>query len=271
MGQFNPRSPTGVIARLLAAPLLATCLTASLAAQAPPEQLSVDGILPPGKAGTSDEEAPRQEYRVWLLAGQRAVIEASSEAFDTYLRLRRVGDPASVAENDDYGDGLNSRIVHIPAQNAEYIVAVSSYAIEDGGSFHLRVRSLAPRLPSTAGEQPSQTRPWRMFVGELNGDDPQANDAHYDDYELTLTGGTGLVILLDADDEGFDPVVQVFRAGLLADEPLASNDDSDSGLNSVLLFEAPGDGTYVIRATAIDGDGQGPYQLRIGEVIPRLD
>jgi hypothetical protein len=54
-------------------------------------------------------------------------------------------------------------------------------------------------------------------------------------------------------------------------EELAQNDDSGAGgLNSYLIFTAPSNGEYVIRASPLDGSTDGDYELALAEAPPPL-
>ena len=89
------------------------------------------------------------------------------------------------------------------------------------------------------------------------------NGIPFDDYLVHFEAGQERTIMLDA--EGYDTVLQIYRAGDREGEPLASNDDSGGALNSMLVFKAEQAGDYVVRATALGAGATGAYRLRVSE------
>jgi hypothetical protein len=83
------------------------------------------------------------------------------------------------------------------------------------------------------------------------------------EYTIDLTAGETVDIDLQSDLEagGFDTQIKVLDAN---GNELADDDDGgDTGLNSLLNFEAPEDGTYTIIVTSFFGDPEGPYTLSV--------
>jgi serine/threonine-protein kinase len=81
-------------------------------------------------------------------------------------------------------------------------------------------------------------------------------------YQVKLAAGKTYVIdMVSPDQKALDPYL------VLTDAPgkkLAEDDDSGGGLNARIIFRAPQDGTYRIRATSFNG-GSGEFSLSVRE------
>lgn len=214
-------------------------------------------------------EAARGEHRIQLEAGRRYTISASSEGFDTYLRLFAPGNTETpVAENDDSGGGLNSRIEYTPTTSGEYVARVSSFAANGTGNYTLRVEPAAPQPALLTRATRTERGSWRVYDGELTAGDPADNGRHYDDYELRLTAGQSAMIHLASTGTGetaMDTVLKVYRLDARGGEAIAENDDGGGGLNSFLYFAPEEAGTYVVRVTTFGEGTTGRYRLRISQ------
>lgn len=209
-------------------------------------------------------EAARGEHRVNLEAGRRYSITADSEAFDTYLRLLPAGSEEPVAENDDYGDNLNSRINFTPQTSGEYVVRVSSFAPGGVGAYNLRVQPAAP-LPALV-TRPTRTErgQWRIYQGSLSATDPADNERRYDDYELRL--GAGETAMIHVTGEGdLDSQIMVYSADNRGGDPIVTDDDGGGGVNPFVFFAPEEAGTYVVRVTSFGPNETGNYRLRISQ------
>jgi hypothetical protein len=71
-------------------------------------------------------------------SGQEVTIEARSDEFDTRISLE---DPTGtvIAENDDYGSGTDSRIIHTLQQEGTYTVRISGYWEDSEGLYSLTI------------------------------------------------------------------------------------------------------------------------------------
>ncbi len=80
-----------------------------------------------------------KQFNIKLDEGQTYQIDHVSAAFDAYLYL--VGpDGAVLAQDDDGGEGLNSRIVHKAAKAGTYQLIATSLGGQSTGQFTLTVR-----------------------------------------------------------------------------------------------------------------------------------
>jgi hypothetical protein len=196
-----------------------------------------------------------------LRAGQRYVISASSDSFDTVLRILRRGATDILANDDDGGDGLNSRLTFSPAESGDYIACVTSWNGAGAGDYTLTVEN-APPLPAPATRPTrTETATWQVFDGTLADGDGEDNGSRFDDYLVTIP--TGQRAIISADSTGFDTVVKVYRANDRGGDPAASDDDSGGNLNSLLVFSPDEGGDFIVRVTSYSSGSSGAYHLRI--------
>lgn len=248
--------------------LAATAALAAGAASAQGPNWTVDGRAAEGELGatdprTSEEESRHDDYRVELRGGERVRISLDSEAFDPIVRVYRDGAmDEAIAENDDSGESLNSRLTFSPPADGTYVVRVLSFDPAGAGRYTLRGERLAPLpAPVTAHSGTGTTR-WRVFEGELSAGDPD-NDGHrFDDYQLTLRAGEQ--ILVRADSPSLDTMVQILPAADRGGSGIEADDDTGPGTNALLGFEAEQAGDYIVRVTSFAPEQAGAYTLRIG-------
>jgi hypothetical protein len=228
---------------------------------------TVEGQLQNG----DDQDGEHRFYdvhAVLLTAGQRYRITVVSPegGFDTTLQVLRPGSLEPLAQNDDDGSSLNSRLAFTPDRSGVYLVRVSSFAASGRGAYTARVEAQPPLPPPiTAAPTSTATTTWRIWDGALGENDPDNDGRRYDDYLIHLAAGTHVISLDATGAEPFDTLLQIFRADAREGEPLASDDDGGRNLNSMLVFEAEREGDYVVRATSFGTGTAGPYRLRVGD------
>ena len=215
-----------------------------------------------------DDDHPYQVRTMSLEAGTRYAISAESEDFDPALRLSFADDnDEAIAEDDDGGDGNNAYIEFAPARSGTYRLRVSSVDDSKGG-YLLKVRDLPP-LPAPLRPQPvgNGTILLKHYSGALTQTDAEIRGRRVDDYAFRFEGGKRVLIFMDHETEGLDPLLQVYSAdNRLAKEPIASDDDHGGGLNALVSFTPEESGDYIVRATSAgDEGGTGIYKLRIGQ------
>lgn len=85
-----------------------------------------------------------RDYVASFREGELAVIELSSDSFDTIVTLLGE-DGAKVAENDDGPDGnTNSLLFWRFKKSGKYVIRVHTFGQTAGGSFTLKVTRLRP-------------------------------------------------------------------------------------------------------------------------------
>ena len=252
------------IPAVAAAALSATAAAAQEPVDAP---VTLQGQLEESdrRTGPSGPEISDQ-HRFRLEAGRRYRISASSEDFDTLIRLYQSGEPDPVAENDDHGGSLNSRITYVPEETDDYVLHVLPFSEPERGTYEVRIEALPP-LPPPSSARPGQRArtDWRIWEGELAETDPDRDGAYFDDYEVAMRSGE--TILVAVESQRFDPMVWVLRADEREGEPLDVDDDAGPGTNALLGFQAEEDGRYVVRVTSFGTGGTGGYRLRISNPL----
>jgi hypothetical protein len=245
------------IVRLGAAALL---LAGGAASGAAAQDVSVhEGEVGAGSARTSGG-LPYADWDVWLDAGQRVrvTVEARSEGIDPmveiYPRDARSGDP--LASDDDSGGYPNARLDFAAPRAGVYSFRVLSFLVR-GGRYAMRIE----RLPTASAAMPA-IQP--VYEGRFNNGVPRdSGGRHYRDFAVDLRSGEQVLLRLDS--SSFDPVLRLFPAGGENGQPIALDDDGGEGLNAMLLFTAPRNGRYTVRASQL-AHGDGPWTLRMNRV-----
>jgi 3'-phosphoadenosine 5'-phosphosulfate sulfotransferase len=239
--------------------LAAVLASAPLAAQQP---------LSPGQTvtGTLDGGDPRMEdgayYDAYVIRGRpgdRLVVRMSSEDFDTYLHwgYEDDGDWVDEGENDDSGDGTDSRLVIQLDRDGEYELRAAGFDEDEEGEYELRVSSMGqpPR--------PVPLRPGDVAAGELADGDWEGAEGR--EYHYVVRGAPGLQVTVLAESDDFDTYLRfgVWRDGEL--DVQAEDDDGGGGTDALLLAEIGEDAEYHIVVSAFAGEGMGEYRLAVLE------
>jgi len=240
------------------AALLALAAAAPLGAQTP---------ITPGQTvtGTLEEGDRRMEdgslYDAYVIRGRpgdRVVVRMTSEDFDTYLHWGYEDDGAWVEEeeNDDAGEGTDSRLVVRLDDDGRYQLRAAAFDEDQEGAYELRV--------STTGQpRPVPIRVGQVIEGALAASDPEGEDGPEDHY--VIRGRRGAQATIDVQSDDFDTYVRfgVWRDGELDEDE--GDDDGGEGTNSQLVVEFEDDVEYRIVVRAFDGEGTGAYTLRVSE------
>lgn len=236
-------------------------LAAPASAQTP---WSVTGALEDGDS-VGDEQHRYDEHRVRLDGGQRYRISVNSEAFDPVARLYGAGESEPVAENDDSGESLNSRISYVPAASGDFVLRVVGFAAEARGAYTAEVAALPP-LPapiSEPGSTVATSGTWLLWEGDLGPTDADREGHPYDDYLVHFDAGQRRFISLEGN--GFDTVVQVLRASEREGGAIEQDDDTGVGFNSLLAFAPEEAGDYIVRVTSFGEGATGAYRLWVSQ------
>ena len=219
--------------------------------------------------GGAEDGYRYEDYAFTARAGQRLEAVLTSDDFDAYLEVFGPGetDEAFASDDDGLGEGTGSRLRFVAPEAGTYRLRARPLSGTDGGAYALSLiqRPAPPRAP-----RPQGVRIGRPVSGELTARDPETDDgARYDGYALRLKAGERIELRLEADD--FDPVVRVGRMVDGAFVEAASNDDDPAGgLHSRLVFTAPTDGEFIIRAEGLNDSAEGDYVLKIEPGPPGL-
>jgi hypothetical protein len=254
----------------LAVSLLALASAASALAQAPVSLSpgrTLQGQIVVGDAISADGAWRFDDYSIVARPGQRLEAVMRSDAFDTYLEVfGPEGMQAPIVSDDDgLGEGTNSRVRFTTDRTGVYILRARPLSGLEGGDYTL---ALTERPQARPAPRPGRVRLGQTVQGRLAASDGESDDgAAYDAF--LIRAGAGERVAIELTSEAFDPVVRIGRMSGGAFQELAMNDDGpDMGLNARLVFTAPDAGEYLIRATALNGSGEGAYSLAVTEGPP---
>lgn len=244
-----------VLALSVAVPALAQ----SVGTLAPGQTLQ--GQIAEGDATAAEDAYRYDDYRVRARAGQRLEAIMRAGEFDAYLEVFRQGESTALAADDDgLGEETDSRLRFTADRAGTYLLRARTLSGVDGGAYTL---SLTQRPPAARAARPASIRVGQSVRGTLTASDPEsAGGQAYDAY--VFRARTGERFAIDLTSEAFDPVVRVGRMQAGEFNELAMNDDTlETGLNSRLMFTAPDNGDYIIRATPLSAGDEGAYELAL--------
>jgi hypothetical protein len=254
-----------------AAPLAASMLSAVLAGTAHAQP----GVTPlrvgqslTGQLVESDvpvnDRGRFHAYRFEAAEGQRLLVTAESDAFDTYVIVGRQVGPVldELKTDDDGGEDTNSRMRFTAPRSGPYILLVQSFSEDGTGAYSVALQA-AP-APATGGS--SSIALGATEEGQLEDTDNEDEETgkFYDEYVFRGRAGQRVEVVMASD--AFDTYVSLGRLDGCDWEELASDDDGGEDTDSRLRHTLAEDGDYVIRATSF-GDNTGPYSLTVSERI----
>ncbi|MBH5322180.1 hypothetical protein [Aurantiacibacter sediminis] len=195
-------------------------------------------------------------YEVSVPAGSVMQIDVMSTSdLDPIVTVTDTATGEQIAEDDDGGEGLNSRVrIRGEDTGRRISIAVNSFDaswVGDGetygGSFDLRLE--------TSEYVPVETRTVTYGARETGRIDGEPNL-----FEIAGVAGQMVEIaLLAGDDQMLDPLLELRDA---SGEVIAYNDDGGNGLNSYIAHVFEESGTYTIAATGYS-ESTGDFILRV--------
>ena len=210
-----------------------------------------DRLLEPGGVVESrlDADGDRRAHPIATVPGQAVVVEvAPLDGLDTYLRVYDV-DGMLVAEDDDGGVGLGSRLEFTPEVAGRHIAEVGAY--QDAG--HGRYRLILTR---TAVVDPAAQV---LDEGGMVVD----GDAEQSRFPFQASRGSLITITVRADG-GFDPVVELLGPD---GAQIGRDDDGGAGRDSRLEVRTEAEGLHVAVVSGFGGD-TGDFQITVTVVEP---
>jgi hypothetical protein len=214
---------------------------------------AVEGELADGD-GKNADGALADVYRFSGREGQRVRIDMGSDEFDTFVELfdeSRV----SLAQDDDGGQGTNSRLAFTLPRTGVYLIEARAYS-QATGAYSLSITEIEP------DRAPEPLAFGAIIQGEIGEGDPtDSDDRGFDAFIFPGREGQRIRAIMRSGD--FDTYLQLGRAGAEFGA-LASDDDGlGEGTDSRLDFTLPDDGDYVLRALPLGSDGKGLYSLEL--------
>jgi hypothetical protein len=224
---------------------------------------SVSGRLDETDAVLDDDDTYYDTWTFSARKGQRLAIEmkADTGTIDPYLQFGQMegGQWKSIRNDDDGGDGLNSRMVVTVPDDGQFVIRANEVG-EKTGAYTLSVTE-RPQAATTATPHPIE--PNSEVQGNLTDEDPSIEDGSYYNY-WTYEGHAGERVRITMTSDDFDTFVALGTLDGATFTELASNDDGEgSGTNSTLEFTLPNNGHYVIRANSLSAGQTGAYKLKI--------
>jgi len=223
-----------------------------------PMDLATSGrVLPggPAVAGRIDSATDGDLFRVDLMAGvtYRFDMQApASSAVDPYLVLYGMQpEVALISFDDDSAGDYNARIHFTPATSGSYYLAAYDYGNAQGSY------TVSASVPSDDFLGSGATL-GRVSVGSaVTGRVGVPTDV--DNFFVSLQGGQTYTFELSSTASGglADPYLILLDGN---GQPLAFDDDSAGGRNSLLVFKAPSTGNYQLSVSDYDA-GIGNYRL----------
>jgi plastocyanin len=249
------------------AALFASPLSAQLAdAPALPIGRTMDGAL----ARTDPTLNERGRFRIFRMdvkAGQRYAIVMRADDFDSYLSVARQvnGLTDYLASDDDGAGNSNARLKWTPKAAGTYYVVAQSLKDDGLGNFTVRLDTLPPVVITP----PKVVTLGETYTGELAETDPAVDEkgSYYDLYRITARKGQRLVIEMKSGElDSYVGIGTMDGDSVKVDE---TDDDGGGEKNSRLRYTVKEDGTYIIRAQALEANSTGSYTLKISERIAR--
>lgn len=235
-----------------AAAIMAPAMAAETRAAA---QVNLDDAQSDVRVFQGNVDGAAATFEVSVPAGSIMQIDViSTSDLDPMVTVTDAASGEVIAEDDDGGDDLNSRVRIRGEEGRRIVISVNSFDaswVEEGesygGSFDLRL--------ATSSYTAAQTRSvsyGSRETGEVRGE-PNL---------FTFVAEAGDMIEVALVSEGdLDPYLELLDAN---GETIAFDDDGGNGLNSLLTHVFDKAGTYTISAQGF-GESEGAYTLRVRE------
>lgn len=210
--------------------------------------------------------AAEGDWRYVGRAGETITLDLRSSEFDSFLTLYSLGAQSAtrVAQDDNGGGGLNSRIVYRIPADGEYVARAERRQPGRSGTYTLTFRSSAraPRPAESDGDRVISAN--TAVSSELDASDPKMHDGTpYELWSYVGRAGENIRVTLRSDD--FDAFVSIGTITNGVFTAIDSADDGAGGTDSRLDIILPFAGVYAIRTNSLSP------RRPTGDYILRLD
>ncbi|WP_331235259.1 hypothetical protein [Natronorarus salvus] len=193
-------------------------------------------------------------------AGEHVTLAHSPVVFEDDPYLYLLGpDGAIVAEDDDSGTDLGSRLTAVLPQDGEYVVIATTFGPEDVFEYELSLECRS--FQDVLGPQRT-VRCGQTVAGELTSNDAvgfRGPDHYHDAY--CFLGREGDTVRLSLSTVDGDTYLYLVDA---AGQIVAEDDDGGNGLNSLIADQRlEGSGVYYVVATSFGSDAFFEYELSL--------
>jgi len=239
-------------------------------------QLSSAPVLPLGRTldgtlvrtdPTINERGRFQVFRLDARPGTRYSIVMRADDFDSFLSVARLvnGLTDYVASDDDGAGNSNARLRWTPKDTDTYYLVAQSLKADGTGAFTVRLDT----LPTVIITPPRALALGAPMPGELTETDPAVDEtgSFFDLYRITARKGQRLSIEMKSNE--LDSFVSIGR--MIGDslDVLETDDDGGGEKDARLRYTVKEDGTYIIRAHALDVGATGTYRISVSERVVR--
>ncbi len=196
---------------------------------------------------------PAKQYTVKLLKDRTYILDLVTKDFDAYLRLLdKAGN--QLAEDDDSGGDLNSRIIQSIDKDGDYQIVATSF---DGqvGKFNLKVREFILKAEAKARDV---GKDGIAITDQINQN--SISDLGKLGKLFSVNLKAGVTYTIDLESATMDSYFYLFDG---KSKLLAHDDDSGGDLNSRIVYRAERDGVFHIIASSLGGDETGEFTLKV--------
>ncbi|MEZ5995380.1 MAG: caspase family protein [Hyphomonadaceae bacterium] len=204
-------------------------------------------------------------YQLQGRQGEQYTLRLTSDAFDAYLYVRGPGSLSQ--DNDDDGQGYNSRLNITFPENGTAQVYVTSFSRTATGPYQLLVERTgeAPAIVDNTAPQNAQPITAQQLTGELAQGDAQLPSGEFVD-TFPLQGIAGQTVEISLASAQFDTYVAITGPGNF--EQYNDDDTENNTRNSRLVVTLPANGEYTVHVTSYQPGEAGAYQLAIAPAAP---
>jgi hypothetical protein len=199
-------------------------------------------------------------------AGQAVAIGMKASTFDSFLILRKAGEPRDLASDDDSGGGRDALLRYVLPADGTYEIRANAVAQDGRGVYSL---SFAERADVAADAGLPDATPLRLgqtLTGQLTDTSPLHDDlTPYQAYRFR--GERGQRVQVDMKSKDFDAYLVVRRAGSIVD--VVDNDDAGGGTDARVIYTLPATGDYEIRANSVNNKARGSFTVSLSPGPPR--
>jgi hypothetical protein len=220
---------------------------------------SLDGVHPDNAACFSPRGNGLDIFSLVLEEDKLLIVSLTGD-YDTYLHLFD-SDCLQVAEDDDGGDGFNSRLEFF-ATAGTYFVGVSSYGIGQGGNFTVTIGC----SDGCAND---------CILYDVDCDNPLEREFPRSDctrgagqpidfVRFTAPGDIGATTI-ELSSDAFDPFLELYDINCT----LIANNDNGGGDTAARILRNLLPGDYLIGVSSVNADATGDFALTIecGDLI----
>ncbi|MCP4219239.1 MAG: hypothetical protein GY765_31690, partial [bacterium] len=198
------------------------------------------------------------KYYTFTGAAYETVTIDLESAEDTYMYL--VDSTGNIlAQNDDGGNGLNSRITHQLPASGSYTIEATNRSYAQTGSFTVSLTCYSQSCTSSLACGDTISGDWEAGCMSLN------RSGSYAKY-YTFTGVAGTTVTIDLKSSLDTYLVLLDSNG----NTLFTDDDGGIDANSQIIFALSESGTYTVEATTYRSGQTGSFTVDLSCVSPQI-